>query len=84
VSAAFGERDFVVDFIGGDMNATFKAILTKRVLGNIQVPNLTPTVVVMFGVAVGSVVLAGNRSFVSGTITLTSNVFEATAVGTTF
>jgi hypothetical protein len=82
--SAFGKRYDVMDFIGGNMKSTFKAVFTERILGDVKISNLTPTVVIVLGVAMSAVVLAGDRSLVSGTITLTSNVFETTAVCTAF
>ena len=84
VSAAFGERSFVVDFIGSHIKSTFKAIFTERILGNVQVADFSPTMVVVLGVAIGSVVCAIDNSLVQGAVAFTTDVFNTTTVSTAF
>jgi hypothetical protein len=84
MSAAFGERSFVMDFIGSHIKSTFKAILTERILGNVQVTDFTPTMVVVLGVAVNTVVCAIDNSLVQGAVAFTTDVFNTTTVSTAF
>jgi hypothetical protein len=84
VSAAVIERDNMMDFIGGDMNSTFQAILAERVFGEVKTSNLTPTVVVVLGVTMKSVVLAVDMGLVQRAVAFTTNVIGTTAVSTVF
>ena len=56
VSAAVIKRADVMNLIGGDMKSTFKARLTERVLGIIQVSDFSPVPVVMLGIAMNTVI----------------------------
>jgi hypothetical protein len=57
VSPAAVKRTDVMHFVNGDVKSTFEAILAKRMLGDVQVSDFSPTPIVMAGVAMVSVIL---------------------------
>jgi hypothetical protein len=80
-------RDDMVDFIGGDEKSANKTVLAQRVLGEIQVANLTPPPTVnsvVVGKAMGGVILSGGGEFVGVTVTSLPNHFGTIGIGTGF
>jgi len=69
-----------MDFIGGDVQTTFEARLAEGIFSDVQVTNFTPTVVVVFGVAMLTVVLAGNNSLVEIAVSAVPSDFGATRI----
>ena len=79
--------EYMVDFIGGDEAASFEASLAERVLGNIQVPDVTPAPTVDFvtvGGAAVAVVLAGSDGLVRRTVTAFPDGLGTAGVGAGF
>ena len=74
------KRTDVMNLIGGDVESTFEAVLAKRMLGNIQVSDFSPTPIVMLGIAMLSVILAGGESLVCCTIATLTDEFWATRI----
>jgi len=80
VSAAVIEGADMMDFIGGNVKSTLKARLAEGILGDVQVTNLTPTMVVVFWIAMFTVVLAGNDSLVEFAVTAAPSSLGATRI----
>jgi len=78
MSAAGSERDDVMHFIGGNVKSTFKTRLAQRMLGEVQVANLTPTMVVVFGIAMSAVIFTSDNRFMLSAITTITSDFNTT------
>jgi len=77
----------MVDFISRNIKSTLQAILTKRVLGNIQLTDFTPppTVnLVVVGRPLSSIILTSGDGFVSRTVLSLTNKLGATRIFTGF
>ena len=77
ITAAVGDGFDVMDFGGGNETVDLKAVLTERMLGEIQVTNLAPAGVIMFsriGITVILVIFSVRFRSVNLTITPSGNV----------
>ena len=67
-----------MNFIGGDVESTFEARLTERVLGIIQVSDFSPVPVVVLGIAMRTVIFTVGLGLMCNTESL---ICKAGAIG---
>ena len=68
MSTAAIQRQDVMDFIGRDETIHFEALFAEWMFGDVNTADLTPTVIVVLRVAMGTIILPAGYGFMSGTI----------------
>jgi len=84
VGAAAINREYMVDNIGGDEAAQLDTLRAERMPLDISLTNNAPAVIVVLGIAVCAIILAGSDGLMGRTITAFPDGCCATGVGTGF